>query len=315
MAKINILSIDGGGIRGIIPAMILDYIYKKTNVSAHKMFEYIAGTSTGGIIALGLTKPDEKGENKYTPDDMANLYEKEGERIFQKRKYFSGLLELVEEKYNIKALKDVMDYYFGKTYLSQALTNVIIPSYDIKNGEPYFFKTSKAKEERKRDFLMSDICCATAAAPTYFEPYPLNGRVFIDGGIFANNPSMCAMAEVWKSNPKTKEVLLVSIGTGDKTKKYEYEEAKNWGMINWVRPTIGISINGNAQTVDYEANQMLNKENKNYYRLQVKLDENSIDMDNTNKENIERLKDITKKYIVENKYMLDELCVRLIIKE
>ncbi|OGO86820.1 MAG: hypothetical protein A2Y22_03900 [Clostridiales bacterium GWD2_32_59] len=315
MAKINVLSIDGGGIRGIIPAMILDYIYKTINMPTHKTFNLISGTSTGGIIAMGITRPNDKGENKYTPDDMVNLYEKEGEKIFQKRSYFSEILELIEEKYDIKALKNVMDHYFEKTYLSQTLTDVIIPSYDMKNGEPYFFKTSKAKENRKKDFLVSDICCATAAAPTYFEPYSLNGKVFIDGGIFANNPSMCAMAEICKGNLKMEETLLVSIGTGDRIKKYTYEEVKNWGMINWVRPAINISINGNVQTADYELNQMLNKKNKSYYRLQVELDEKSIDMDNSSKENIARLKNITKKYIEENKDMLDEICTKLINKE
>ncbi|OGO84195.1 MAG: hypothetical protein A2Y24_06590 [Clostridiales bacterium GWE2_32_10] len=311
MGKVNILSIDGGGIRGIIPAIILDYIYKKTRTPIHRLFKYIAGTSTGGIIALGLTKANYLGKHEYIPEDMVSLYEKEGEKIFKPKNQLDNIINILGEKHNIKDLNNVTRSYFKQAYLSQALTNVIIPSYDIKNGKPYFFKTDKAREDEKEDFLISDICCATAAAPTYFEPYAIGNNVYIDGGIFANNPSMCALAEVLKKDKEVENILLISIGTGEFIKEYKYEEVKNWGMLNWVRPVIDTSINGNAQTVDYQMTQILNKGNRNYYRFEAKIDKSLSHMDNASDANIKELKNIAYNYVEENKELLDEACTKI----
>ncbi len=303
----NILSVDGGGVRGIIPAMILDYIYTKTKRPIFKLFDLMAGTSTGGIIALGLAC-------KYKPTELVTLYEKESKNIFKRQNCLSMgnmldcILNIGGEKYNIHNLNEVMRKYFGNKYLKDAKTDVIITSYNLKHGQPYFFKSRAANMENAKNFLMCDVACATATAPTYFEPYKVKNNVFIDGVVFANNPAICAVAEAIKAGATTTDTLVISIGTGDVNKKYNYDKVKNWGIIHWARPVIDIQINGQSQATDYQLVKILGQ---NYFRLNPTIEESCADIDNASDKNIARLKGIACKYIEENKVLLDKICDKL----
>ena len=175
---IKILSIDGGGIRGIIPALVLYEIEKRTGQPIAKLFDLIAGTSTGGILALGLVKPNKNGTPQYSAKNLEELYENEGKTIFSstichKIKSLDGLLD---EKYPSSRIESVLKKYFGDTHLSEALTNIIVPSYEIEQRTPWFFKSFNAKDTNKKneDFLMRQVARATSAAPTYFEPCKIN---------------------------------------------------------------------------------------------------------------------------------------------
>src|SRR5713226_7216193 len=131
---IKILSIDGGGIRGIIPSIILSEIEKRTNKPVAKLFDLISGTSTGGIIALGLTKPNHEGKPAYTAQDLVVLYERKGHNIFHQSLWHrvNTFNNLTEEKYQITGLNRILDLYFKNTYLKDAITDVLITSYEIE---------------------------------------------------------------------------------------------------------------------------------------------------------------------------------------
>lgn len=324
MKIIKILSIDGGGIRGIIPAVILSAIEDLTGKHITHLFDFIAGTSTGGILTLGLTKPNSDGKPQYTAKDLIELYEKEGRNIFRRSKLIPNHVQpLVKYKFPSDGIEDVLGRYFETIRLSEALQEVLITSYDIEKRSPYFFRRSQARANPNLyDFPMAKVARATSAAPTYFEPLKLKVNqsaspyhAFIDGGVFANNPAMCAYAEVKSIYPNVTDILVVSIGTGELARRLPYEEIKNWGMAQWAQPILDVVFDGISDTVDYQLQQLLpitEDGNKRYYRFQTdKLEQNDV-IDDTNESNIQSLKVLAQKILEERNSDLKGLCKKLI---
>lgn len=198
---INILSIDGGGIRGLIPALILTEIEQRTGKKISEMFELLAGTSTGGIIAVGLNVNDPKTGQPYAASKIAQLYEENGHRIFQKRHWIQAVGSLVDESFQHEGLEEVLDAYFGEAELKNSKTGLLITAYDIVRRKPFYFISREAQlHPHHENFRMRDIARATSAAPTYFEPHLINNGHYsqlalVDGGVFANNPAMLAYTE------------------------------------------------------------------------------------------------------------------------
>jgi patatin-like phospholipase/acyl hydrolase len=320
---IKVLSIDGGGIKGIIPATVLAYIERKTGQPTSALFDLIAGTSTGGILALGSTKPGPDGQPAYTAEEGIAFYIEEGPVVFSRPWYrkIPGW-NLIEERYPSGPIDEVLHRYFGDTRLKEALTDVIITSYDIEARAPYFFKSRHAKDpDRPRDdFFMRDAARATAAAPTYFEPAKITmpGEppyvALIDGGVYAINPAMCAYAEVRHVYPPGSQVLLVSLGTGENTEPLPYDEVKGWGEASWARPILDVVFDGNSDTVDFQLRQLLPAEEglARYYRFQILLEGASDAMDDASEENLEALQDLGNKLVDDNQAALDELCRQLV---
>ena len=194
----RVLALDGGGIRGLIPAQVLDEIEKHMNRPISALFDLVAGTSTGGILALGLTKPDANGKPQFTAQDMCNLYLTEGTTIFPHSMFqeVKSLHGLMDARYPAEPLEQLLSQRFGDTMLSKALTEVVIPSYDLSGPGPFFFKREYAQDESQNwDVRMALVARATSAAPTYFDPAVVpaaDGRgdhALVDGGTFANNPT------------------------------------------------------------------------------------------------------------------------------
>ena len=320
---IKVLSVDGGGIKGIIPATVLAYIEERTGRPISALFDLIAGTSTGGIIALGLTKPRPDGTPAYTADDGIGLYVQEGPTIFS-QPWWRKLpgWNLIEERYPSGPIDDVLLRYFGDGRLKEALTAVIITAYDIEGRAPFFFKSRNAKDPNRPadDFFMRDAARATAAAPTYFEPAKITTPgeppyvALIDGGVYAINPAMCAYAEVRAVYPPDAQVLLVSLGTGENTDPLPYSEVKGWGEASWARPILDVVFDGNSDTVDFQLRQLLpaNDGLARYYRFQTKLFGASDAMDDVRPENLRALQDLGAKLVADNKAALDELCGQLV---
>ena len=228
----RILAIDGGGVRGLIPATILAELERRTGRPVAALFDLVAGTSAGGLLALGLAKPQgdgpHSGRPQYSAADLMALFAAVGPRIFQRTpaRVLCTLDGLLDEKYPADSFEDVLQEYFGEARLSQALTNVILPAYELGRRQAFFFKSRRAKRDPRDDFLMRQAARATSAAPTYFEPLrlaaPAGELAFVDGGVVANNPAMCAYAEARKHYPEAADILLVSLGTGDPARPIPY---------------------------------------------------------------------------------------------
>lgn len=320
---VKVLSIDGGGIRGIIPAMVLSEIEVRTGKRIAELFDLIAGSSTGGILALGLTKPNAQGKPEYTARDIVNLYKDKGKVIFPSN-VFRRIKSFVNEKYSAVTIEKVLDSYFGETKLSKALAEVIVTSYDLYQRNTFFFKRSKARQDPNRDFKMKDVARATTAAPTYFEPLELKAGdrtfVLVDGGLFANNPSMSAYVEAKNLNKDATDFLVVSIGTGQLANRLEYKQTKDWGMIEWAQPILNVVFDGVSDCVDYQMNELLSKEDgsTSYYRFQIDLHALRKDrgdrIDDASDENLEYLEHLAQKIITTEDQELNAVCQLLTAK-
>ena len=283
-----VLSIDGGGIRGIIPALVLAEIEKRTGKSVSELFDLVAGTSTGGILALGLLKDNGLGKAEFSARALVKIYQDRGQEIFSRSlwKGASSAGGLTDEKYSADGLESLLDGYFANAQLGKALTDVMITSYDIENREPLFFKSWK---EKYKPVAMRFVARATSAAPTFFEPALVHigasDKALVDGGVFINNPSVSAYVEAQRKFPND-EIKLISLGTGELTRPIPYDEAKNWGKLGWMLPVLSCIFDGVSDAADYQMKQILGE---NYIRLQTKLEKASDDMDNTSKGNISLL--------------------------
>lgn len=319
---IKILSIDGGGIRGIIPAIVLAELENQTGKPIAKMFDLIAGTSTGGILALGLTKPNEQGEPQYRATDLIELYEKEGPKIFQADWLHRAMSlgNLTGPKYPAEDIEEVLQNYFQDATLDQALTPVLITAYEIERRLSWFFKSRHAKLRSERNFKMWEVARATSAAPTYFPPVKIVAESgndyysFVDGGVFANNPGLCAYVEAQKMFPQESEILLVSLGTGFSITRLQYEEAKDWGLAEWAQPVLNVVFDGIDDTVDYQLGKILSTDpgNRTYYRFQTRLDKTSDALDNVDSQNLRLLRLLTEDLIREKMDDLRVLAQKLV---
>ena len=265
-------------------------------------FDLIAGTSTGGILALGLAKPGPDGWPQYRAQDLADLYLREGGRIFHEGawRHLTNPMGIRTEKYPVDGIEAVLAAYFGETRLKDALTEVLVTAYDIEKRDPFFYRSRRARLDPRYDVPMRVAARATSAAPTYFEPakveWPGDRDVLVDGGVFANNPAMCAFAEAWPllrdgARPE-EEVLLVSLGTGQYIRPFRYEDAKDWGVAGWAKPILDVIFDGVSDTVDYQLRQILPPGTDGaarYYRFQAKLDAGLNEMDDTAPDHLEGL--------------------------
>lgn len=302
----KILSIDGGGIRGVIPAFVLAELERAAGKPVAEMFDMVVGTSTGGIIALGATVPGPSGNPKLTAQDMVDLYADHGREIFS-RSFFDKLsnpISLLDEKYDEEALEDLLKEYLGEnTMLSNLIgPDVIVTAYDIEKRAPYYFKSRLAKNgDYGRDHKAWVAGRCTSAAPTYFEPKLLNQdhtgdqvrRALVDGGVFVNNPAMCALAEALDQGHSLDDIMLVSLGTGVHTRKIPFREAKDWGLAGWVAPLISVMMDGVADAAHFQLLQLLKERDgvQRYYRFETALDKASDEMDDASGGNIRRLKE------------------------
>ncbi|KAL7605269.1 hypothetical protein Lser_V15G20181 [Lactuca serriola] len=270
---ITVLSIDGGGIRGIIPGVILEYLESQLQeldgdeARLVDYFDVIAGTSTGALITVMLTAPDENNKPFYAAKDIVPFYLENTPKIFKQiGGPFAGIIKLLKAligpKYNGKYLTTLVTGLLGTLKLSQTLTNVVIPTFDIRDMQPVVFSSFQVTREPTTDALLSDICLGTSAAPTYLPAhYFQNGdREFnlIDGGVAANNPSLVAIGEVtrqvMKEDPNFVPIspldygryLVISLGTGTEKQPpiYDAKTAAKWGVLGWM------VNNGSAPLID-----------------------------------------------------------------
>jgi len=281
--RVRVLSIDGGGIRGIIPALVLAELERRAGRRTFELFDLIAGTSTGGILACALCAP-----GALPASQLVGLYQDRGPEIFD-RSLFQRIRSaegLLDEKYDSAALCRALEPYLSDKRLSESQPDLIVPAYDTAGPGPYFFKSRKARDSAGDDFPLSTVARATSAAPTYFEALRADGQSLVDGGVFAINPAMCAFAEVLRWSPGT-EVVLLSLGTGQRTRKRSWEEVKDWGLAEWARPVLDVVFDGVSDAVDYQLRQAL--PNGRYWRLQIELRGASDHLDDASEQNLRAL--------------------------
>lgn len=307
--RINILSIDGGGIRGVMPAVILDQIEQEVGplVSA---FDLIAGTSTGGIIALGIGAAIKEGK-PLAPKDLLALYHNKSAQIFPQG-FFHALKGYLGPKYPSDGIEKALQGQYGDARLKSALTPLLIASYDLQTQTPFFFKSEKAKVDPGYDWPVWQVARATSAAPTFFPPLHLVGNggdyALVDGGIYANNPAVAAYAEARHLYRDATEFVIVSVGTGDRKDSITYDQAKNWGLVGWAKQLIPVIMDSVSEAVDYELDWIVGATaNCKHYRLQPKIKAASPDIDNISPTNLNNLETDARTFLQENSARMQEI--------
>lgn len=333
----TILAIDGGGIRGLIPALILADLEqrlkrlgsKKPLVSA---FDLIAGSSTGALIALGLALPKPQAKEKdadamrepaFDTQGIVDLYERHGHEIFPPTTgRIRSTRQIFKSKYDGLEFERLLAGIFGEATLRDGLTNLLITTFDTVSLEPRCMKNRPSRSEWRddMDFYMKDAARASAAAPTYFppvevSPVPANGERYclVDGSIFANNPSFLAYVETRKIHPEAEEFLIVSLGTGEPPKGYTYGEIAGWGYFEWLNPMRRLPLwsmmaAGQGQSVNHMLGRM---EGVHYSRISGILDGCSPDMDDASPANLAALREVALHLIVRHDAELEAIAKSL----
>ncbi|KAL5705842.1 hypothetical protein ACHQM5_024082 [Ranunculus cassubicifolius] len=320
---VTVLSIDGGGVRGIIPGTILAFLESKlqeldgADARIADYFDVVTGTSTGGLIATMLTAPDKENRPLYAASDIIRFYLDNSPKIFPQDQ-----INPLGPKYDGVYLRSFIQEVLKETTISQTLTNVIIPAFDVRLLQPILFTTFSGKSDVSTDVKLSDACVATSAAPTYFpahyfESKDSNGNLartfnLIDGGVAANNPTLLAMSlvtqEIAKKNSEFLGIkpmdctrfLILSLGTGIAKKEeiYSADMVSKWGTFDWVYQNNGstplIDIYGDAGTdmVDIHTSTLFQSNNvkTNYLRIQDDTLEGTVaSTDISTEENLQNL--------------------------
>ncbi|MBE9004333.1 patatin-like phospholipase family protein [Fortiea sp. LEGE XX443] len=374
----RILSLDGGGIRGVVAATILAAIEQQINQPLHEYFDLIAGTSTGAILATAIA-------TGRSSQDIIDLYTQKGSTIFPYRSLFSLQRIPLILKYGISAPKfsdsgliQVLKENLGETTLFDIPSpRLLITAYDTIEREPIIFKSWRQDKDYS-NIPLWEVCVCSASAPTYFPAHKLDKKVngtvekstentitidsnasyteniynntqiriisgtgrgqtrtikkyrgyarealldspweripdntatysikciysAIDGGVAANNPSACAVAEALRLGYSVEEISVLSIGTGNRTRIIPFEQAESWGLIQWAQPLIGILFDASSGVHEYITKQII--QDHQILRLQFKLDRELIgqrlsdDIDDVSPENIQNLMEAAKVYI------------------
>lgn len=284
----RILSIDGGGVRGYLPATILANLESYLNrvrgedLPLGARFDLIAGTSTGGIIALGLAH----GVHARV---LANFYETEAANVFSKSLRARWPRKWLRPSYPAAPLRAALTKVFPKeATLADLKADVCIPAVSLTNAKPRLYKTDyfDRNVERLQETLV-DVALATAAAPTFFPAHSTKySSNLIDGGVCANNPSMIAVVDALQFQRPSKrgtgvprnlaEIALLSMGTGEScAMPYDYQKLINGGEWHWARPFFQVAIESQSELIHFQAKFLL----QNYLRINpplkfvMKLDE------------------------------------------
>lgn len=325
--SVNVLSIDGGGIRGVLPAQILTYVEEKlteiygkpTKLSDH--FDLIAGTSTGGILASIYCFPDKHGKPKYSAEEALNLYMENGGKIFKRQfRWIYTLVGIIGPRYNVKNTENIFKKYFGEVRIKESTSHLMVPSIDNLNRNIYFFKSYKGETNEAHNLLFYDAVRATSAAPSYFKPHHIfidnKERSLIDGGLGINNPTVSAYIEVENLYPSVKKINVLSIGTAPPKKGISYKKARNWGTATGAPKLFDITLTSMSDAVNYQMTELYNNDNMigSYLRVQPQLFEASGKMDDGSKKNLKRLKEAGLRSIELYKDKIDEFLNKTIDK-
>ena len=230
----RILSIDGGGIKGMFPAAVLGALEERFlgGDSIANYFDLIVGTSTGGVISLGLGA----GLNSR---ELLGLYRDRGREIFPPKGKFSRAVatagQLIRYSYDSEILSNVLHQYLGDKTLAQSQNRLCIPSSEGQHGDVYVFKTPHHPDYRlDAKEKMLTVALATSAAPTFFRVLEHNGYKFVDGGIWCNNPTMIALVEALSAfDVRREQIKILSLGCGSTPFKTNRRMIRLGGFAAW----------------------------------------------------------------------------------
>jgi predicted acylesterase/phospholipase RssA len=341
----TILIIDDGGVRGKIPARILQEIEERTGKPIADLFDMVGGTSTGAIVGGGLLVPDPENPLKprYSAKDMVFFYDKFAPKIFPEIK-FKSLRQLSSSAlYDAKPIEDILEKNFGNIRMKDLLTSFFIPATDIKNFKPIWIKYLKGQKDTSEEgwssMLLRDAIRATTSAPTYFParyyetvpndetPEITHRHALIDGAFFGANTMRHLLTHAKKIAPPDAEIIVVQLGTGVpdiSLSPDEYNSLGTMGLLNKSNGSILLSLIANIPTMDI-GNDMRNEIGERFFSFDGDIERNnsadfpSYALDDASADNLEKLGKFAERIIRDNDANLTRLCsilnVRLLEEE
>ncbi|MEP3476417.1 MAG: CBASS cGAMP-activated phospholipase [Hyphomicrobiales bacterium] len=254
----RILSLDGGGIKGAFTASVLAQLEADTGHSVIDHFDLITGTSTGGILAIGLGMG-------FSASELTEFYEESGPIIFpgtSKLSKAKGIFkQIFKPKHSQQTLKSEIEKILGDKKFGESKCRLVIPTYDAIAGRIYLLKTAHHQRfSNDIDAPAVDVALATSAAPTYFEAadFPtLKNASFVDGGLWANNPSLVGVVEaVHFLNIPLSEIDVLSIGTT--TQPFSISENSDAGIASWNLGIVDVMFEGQMEAAQKQTDLLLN---------------------------------------------------------
>ena len=267
----KVLSLDGGGVRGIFPVQLLLSVEKKLEIRIYDTFDLIVGTSTGSITAAAISI-------KYPLAQLVERYATWAEKIFKRKKR----IPYCYSKYDSRPLEDFLHEVLGNIKLGEIEKPLVINATDVSNGDVYVFKSSYQGKQRGRENYFRDndtplfkAVLASCAAPTYFDPVDINGTLVCDGGIWANNPALVGYVDV-KVNFQAKSIKVFSLGTGKTKQCYKSPKLCGWGLFTgWKREKF-VDFVMTCQTI-FPQNSLKLIDNESIYRINPLIEDCDLD--------------------------------------
>lgn len=331
----TILSIDGGGIKGIIPAMVLVEIEERLkertgNPDAYiaDYFDFFAGTSTGGILTCLLLCPakDDPSKPRFSAKEALDLYVENGSKIFESRGFKKVFADIgwVTERYDAEFLESLLLRYFDDVKLSELIKPCIVTAYNIELRKAHIFRQKTAKSRGvHRDFYVRDVCRATSAAPTYFSVAEIKSLAgvrypLLDGGIFATNPSLSAFVEI-KREPNQEfspnDIHILSLGTGVSKQSYDSEELSDTKALFVVPALLDMMMGASTETSHFYMKQIFSFLGipDHYVRIEPQnLQSVQEKMDAANPRNIQKIMALADRMISHRYEVIDVIVDNLI---
>lgn len=285
-----LLSLDGGGVRGLMQLYILAELERRTGKSIPEMFDGIAGTSIGGIIACLLTLPDPKHptQPKYSARDLLTIFQENlGNLFVSKWQSFGGLFRT---RYKTSSIKSVLDKLLKDNTFKDRLLPVVLVTHDLSLNEERLISTTD-----KEDFLTKHVAMATGAAPTYFKPqhvFPINisssrGYVLSDGGTCMNNPTLPGLALMRaRYGVEANDVKVLSLGTGIKSTTRMKDGLLRGGILKWGRIIADTCIAGQSSAANHLTRAYCGNY---YYRFNPVLAQENMRLDDVSESNQDAL--------------------------
>lgn len=303
----RILAIDGGGIRGLLPAVVLTELERIAGRPVRELFDLIVGTSTGAVLALGLTTRGPGGSPRYSAEELRALYLDEGPNIFSRSLAYRvrSVEGVANAKYPASSIEEVLQRYFGEARLADALGDVLVTAYETELREPFLLRSRRARARDDSDFAVRDVARAATAAPTFFPPARVTGAdgaswSLIDGGVYANNPAMVGVVEAMTAYDAG-DVLSLSLGTGILTRPLPHRRIRSWGLLRWARPLVNIVFDAGTSTVDFQAAalSLTTSDVAEHLRFDLPLDAVSDDIDDASPGNLRALVELADRLVSE----------------
>jgi len=291
----NILSIDGGGMKGYIPCSVLVELEKRTGKACFDMFDMFAGTSIGGILACLLA-------SGKSATEALEFFTVDGPTIFGHERIF-GHDGIFEARYGSNKIEDCLKARLGNTRLSDLKKFLLVPAFDLVSYDPYFFKSPVMDD----DYALWQVSRATSAAQTYFPAFILDNKQLWDGGNVANNPAACAAAEAIRDWPG-ESLNIFSVGCGQAQSKFSADKLVDSGLLHTGLETLSLLFDANDDLPDYILKRLMTK--GGYVRISPRLDQ-PLPIDGASDDDIANLKAAAAKCVADSSDLIDAFIATL----